>query len=483
VSRMRDYVWDAGVSSRSGTHGWMEIVSPQDPGGPPVARCALGGAEAMERLTARSVSAQTAWTRSSRRLRGQLLSSISEGIERKRAEFVQRILEEAGKPISFADVEVSRAVSTFRVAADEARALAGRELPLDSESSGEPFGRGIQFWVPRGPVLAIGPFNFPLNLLAHKVAPALAAGCTVALKPPPQAPGPGFLLHEVFVECAKALGVSEDVFQVFQAEPASVEIAVKDPRFTTLSFTGSDRVGWKLRDLAQRKKVLLELGGNAAVIIAEDADLDRAALRCAFGAFAYAGQICISVQRIFVQENVREAFLELFVRETLKLPVGDPAQTGTVVGPVIDAGAANRIENWIERATKSGARALVRGSRQGQFLSPTILLDVPESEPAWCEEVFGPLACVQSFRTFPEAIDGVNRSRYGLQAGVFTRSLENARLAAAGIEAGGVWVNEVPTVRVDSMPYGGVKDSGLGREGLKSAIEEFSEPRVVIGLL
>ena len=431
------------------------------------------------------------YRKTSRWVRSELLLRISQGIGARAEEFAHRIMQEAGKPIRLARVEVTRAQSTFRWASEEARHFGGELIPLDSDLSARSHGTAQCDWFPRGPVLAISPFNFPLNLAAHKVAPALAAGCTVLLKPPPQAPGASYLLHEVFSEAVQSinssLGMSiEDardrldprVFQVFLADNEVTSIAIRDPRLNSLSFTGSDRVGWMLRDQAARKKVSLELGGDAAVIVHSDANLKMAAERCAWGAFAYAGQVCISVQRIFVHQSVFGTFRQLFLEAVQSLVCGDPALEATVVGPVIDDAAANRIESWISEARNLGAVVELEGSRDSRLIRPWVLSSVPAGAQLASQEVFGPVACLESYSDLDTAIARVNQSRFGLQAGIFTAHLDSARLAFEELEVGGVIINDVPTFRSDRMPYGGVKDSGLGREGVRYALEEFSERRL-----
>jgi len=459
--------------------------------GKPVAQACMDSSAELE---ARMVSVHEAFgsfRRVSRHARAELLLGLSGAIERNADRFAALICEEAGKPISAARVEVQRACATFRWAAEEVRRSSGEIVALDGDASARNYSSAHVEWFPRGPVLAITPFNFPLNLVAHKVAPALAAGCPVLLKPAPQAPGAAYLLHELFQQISSQmnarLGASVadqrdriplGAFELFFAENALVQTAVSDPRLATLSFTGSDKVGWKLRTLAERKKVCLELGGDAAVIVHSDADLERAADRIAWGAFVYAGQVCISVQRVFVQESVRDVFLEKLRGRTRSLPVGDPGDPSTVVGPVIDDAAATRIQAWIAAACSLGAAIELAGGRRGRLISPSILSAVPPGCDLSCNEVFGPVLSLESYQDFGSVLQKVNSSRFGLQAGVFTASLKIADQAFRDLEVGGLIVNDVPTYRADPMPYGGVKDSGLGREGVRYAMQEFSEPRL-----
>jgi acyl-CoA reductase-like NAD-dependent aldehyde dehydrogenase len=461
--------------------------------GTQVAQVVLDGADELETLIAGASAAFRSFKKLSRWARAELLWGISDAIGERAEEFSALITEEAGKPISAARLEVTRAQATFRWSAEEVRRWGGEIQPLDGDASGRAFDPAQAMWFPRGPVLAITPFNFPLNLVAHKVAPALAAGCPVLLKPSPQAPGASYLLHEVFLsEVAKfnsKLGkgaadqndrVDERAFQIFFAENAVTGAAIRDSRVPTVSFTGSDSVGWSIRNQAERKKVCLELGGDAAVIVDEDADLARAADRIAWGAFSYAGQVCISVQRVLVHESIADSFMEKFLSRTRALAVGDPSDPATVVGPVIDEGAAQRVQEWIKEAVDAGATVHLQGRTLGRVIEPWILSDAPASCRLSSNEVFGPVALVQRFRTLQEAHQQVNASRFGLQAGIFTRSPQAARQTWSELEVGGLIINDVPTFRADPMPYGGVKDSGLGREGVRFAMEEFSERRVCV---
>ncbi|MBI5137182.1 MAG: aldehyde dehydrogenase family protein [Nitrospirae bacterium] len=407
--------------------------------------------------------------------RAGLCAGVAHGIAQARDELGHLITAEAGKPITQALAEVDRAVSTFTIAAEEAKRLAGEAIPADVTAAGEGY-TALTRRVPVGPISAIAPFNFPLNLVAHKLAPALAAGCTVVLKPPVQAPLTALRLGRIVHDA----GAPDGVFQVV---PCGVEAArplITDERMTMLSFTGSDRVGWHLKGICGKKRVALELGGNAAAVVCADADLDAAAGRIAFGAFAYAGQICISVQRILVQEDVYEPFVAALVKATEALPVGDPAAFKTVVGPLIDGAAADRVTAWIAEATAAGARLLSGGTRAGNVVRPTLLAGVTPGMKVCCAEVFGPVATVQPFATFEDAVRMVNDSPYGLQAGVFTTNLRHALYAHRHMEVGGVVVGDIPTLRFDHAPYGGSKDSGLGREGVRYAMEEMTEPRLLL---
>jgi len=440
-----------------------------------------------EAITA-SVKAFTTFRKISRHTRSRLLALIAQGIEARRQDFVNLLVHEAGKPVLLAEGEVNRALVTFNFAAEEAKRMCGEVIPVDIDVSGRVYSPATSYWVPRGPVLAIAPFNFPLNLVAHKLAPALAVGAPVLLKPPPQAPGCSNLLAEIFINAAKAVSDSREqiplsALQIVNGQNDVVGIAVDDPRMTVLSFTGSDKVGWMLQGRAIKKKVLFELGGNAAVIVHHDADLKRAASRCAFGAFAYAGQTCISVQRVYVHEKVYDQFLGHLVQEANHTQFGNPQQKDVISGPVINDDAAARIMSWIEEAKSHGAQVLIGGHRSGRVISPTVLTGVKDSEKLSCEEVFGPVVIVDSYREFSEAIERVNASRFGLQAGIFTDSSKLLTEGLQNLEVGGILFNEVPTYRADNMPYGGVKESGLGREGLRYAMEEYCERRTLVSWL
>jgi glyceraldehyde-3-phosphate dehydrogenase (NADP+) len=407
--------------------------------------------------------------------RQAILRAISEGIGKRREEFAHLIALEAGKPIRTARAEVDRAVFTFAVAAEEATRIGGEWLPLDWQASTA--GRaGIIRRFALGPILAITPFNFPLNLVAHKVAPAIAAGCTTVLKPAPQTPLTSLLLAEV---CEQA-GLPAGALNVLPLANQEAEKLVGDDRLKMLTFTGSVPVGWALKGKSGKKKVTLELGGNAAVIVHCDADVDVAADRCAVGGFSYAGQSCISVQRIYVQRSIQEQFLARLLAGVRKLHVGDPLNEATDVGPMISEEAARRAASWIEEAVAGGAKLHAGGKREGAVLQPAVLTNVRAEMKVSCEEVFAPVVIIESYDEFGDAIRRVNDSPFGLQAGVFTRDSKLLFSAFENLEVGGVIVGDMSAFRIDHMPYGGVKDSGIGREGLRYAIEEMTEPRILV---
>jgi acyl-CoA reductase-like NAD-dependent aldehyde dehydrogenase len=384
---------------------------------------------------------------------------------------------EAGKPIRDARGEVSRLIDTFRVASEEAVRGGGEVLDLEISPRAAGY-RGFTKRVPIGPCSFITPFNFPLNLVAHKVAPAIAAGCPFVLKPSERTPVGALIIAEVLAET----DLPEGAFSVLPCRLEDVGPFVEDDRLALLSFTGSARVGWDLRKRAGRKKVVLELGGNAACIVDGDqcGELDYVVERLVFGGFYQSGQSCISVQRVLVHEGVYEELKARLVARVRGLRAGDPRDEGTFLGPMIDEAAAERLHGWIERAVARGARVLAGGGRSGAMLEATVLEGVPRDEPVSCEEAFGPVVVLEKYRDFDEALGVVNDSPYGLQAGVFTHDLAKAMRAWDDLEVGGVVVGDVPSFRVDSMPYGGVKASGTGREGVRYAMEDMTELRLLV---
>ena len=407
--------------------------------------------------------------------RAAILERLGEGIRARRSELVSTLVREAGKPVRFATGEVDRAFETIRISARVAMEAPGGLLPLSSSPDNEGY-RGSHMRVPVGVCGFITPFNFPLNLVAHKVAPAIAAGCPFVLKPASSTPISALILAEVLAGC----GLPEGAFSVLPARGADAEALATDDRVAKLSFTGSDEVGWMLRRRAGKKRVTLELGGNAAAIVDETADLLDAARRVAFGGYYQAGQSCISVQRVIVVEEVYEAFKGRLVAEVDALVHGDPSLESVTVGPLISEADAVRVDSWVAAACSSGATRLVGGKREGAVVPPTLLEGVPAGEPVLDEEVFGPVVCLVRVRDFDAALVEANRTRFGLQAGVFTRDIHRAHRAWDELEVGAVIIGDVPSWRADVMPYGGVKDSGLGREGPASAVEEMTELRLMV---
>ena len=407
--------------------------------------------------------------------RAAILRKITDGIAARREEFARTICQEAGKPIKTARIEVERAINTFQIAAEESTRIYGEYLPLDTlESTAGRWGLVRRF--PLGPVFAITPFNFPLNLVAHKVAPAIAAGCPLILKPAPQTPVSSLLLAEIVHES----GWSEGAFAVMPLSNDNAALLVADDRIKLLTFTGSAAVGWQLKSRAGKKRVTLELGGNAGVIVHSDADLAHAAQRCVAGGFSYAGQTCISVQRILVHRSVFDKFAGLLLEGVRKLKIGDPMLETTDVPPLIREQDAVRITEWIDEAVKGGAKLLCGGKRNGSIVEPAVLTGTLPSMRVNCAEIFGPVVTVEPYAQFRDALGQLNDSAYGLQAGVLTRDAVLIQMAFEELEVGGVIVGDVPSFRVDQMPYGGVKDSGLGREGLRYSIEDMTERRLLV---
>jgi len=404
----------------------------------------------------------------------KILRSISQQISEQKEEFSRILALEAGKPIKTARLEVDRAIFTFAVAAEETVRIGGEYLPLDWQASSA--GRwGIVRRFPLGPIAAITPFNFPINLVAHKLAPAIAAGCPIVLKPAPQTPFSSLKLAQAI----EAAGWPAGALSVLPLSNDDAGILVSDDRLKLLSFTGSGPVGWALKQKAGKKKVVLELGGNAGVIVCNDANLDYVADRCAMGGFGYAGQTCISVQRILVEERSFDAFRNALVQRVQKLKTGDVLDEKTDVGPLISEAAAKRVVEWIGEAVACGAKLLCGGQRNGSLVEPAVLTETKPNMRVNCLEIFGPVVTVEKFSSFDQALTDLNMSDFGLQAGLFTKDFTRITKAFETLEVGGLMVGEVPSWRTDQMPYGGIKDSGLGREGLRYAIEEMTEPRLL----
>lgn len=407
--------------------------------------------------------------------RQRILRAIAEGITVRREELARTIALEAGKPIRTALAEVDRAIFTSTLAAEESVRIGGEWLPLDLLPSTA--GRwAIVRRYPLGPILAITPFNFPLNLVLHKVAPAIASGCAIVHKPASQTPLSSLLLAEIVEQAGWPAGA----LNVLPLGGPDTEPLVADDRLKLLSFTGSAAVGWALKARSGKKRVTLELGGNAGVIVHDDADLDYAAERCVAGGFSYAGQSCISVQRILVHRRAFDKFLASFVPGVQRLKLGDPLDEATDVGPMISEPDAARAAQWIEEAVADGAKLLCGGKRRGSLVKPTVLTGTSPKMRVNCLELFAPVVTVEPYDDFADAVRQVNASSFGLQAGIFTRDLKLLFSAYDELEVGGVMAGDVPTFRVDSMPYGGVKDSGLGREGLRYAIEEMTERKLLV---
>ncbi|MBD3648353.1 MAG: aldehyde dehydrogenase family protein, partial [Pseudomonadales bacterium] len=390
-------------------------------------------------------------------------------------ELAMALCIEAGKPIKDAEGEVTRLIDTFQIAAEESVRIYGEITPL--EISARAKGRfGMWKRVPIGPCSLISPFNFPLNLAAHKVAPAIAAGCSFVLKPASFTPIGALIIGEVLAET----DLPEGAFSILPCRREGAELFTTDERLKLLSFTGSPEVGWDLKARAGKKAVVLELGGNAGVIVDEDTDLEDALGRIVFGAFYQSGQSCIGVQRILVHENIYDTFKDMLVEKTKTLKMGDPKDRETFIGPMISEDEAKRLEGWINDAIEQGAKLLCGGKREGPMLEATLLENVDPKCDVNAKEAFGPLANLSKFSDFDAALEEINNSAYGLQAGVFTRDIYKMQKAWDTLEVGGVLIGEVPSWRVDHMPYGGVKNSGLGREGIRFAIEDMTEPRLLV---
>ncbi len=451
------------------------IVSPFD--GFVVGQVCVGDATHLHRAVD---AAQATFESVSRRQqpfeRAQILARLATSIEQQRTEFVRLIVAEAGKPITHAEAEVTRAVGTFQLAAELARATPGHLLDLDAFASGRGhFGLVRRF--PLGVIYGLTPFNFPLNLVAHKVAPALATGNTIVIKPSPQTPLTALLLGRLALEA----GMPPGQLNVVCCTNADAAAPLGDERVKMISFTGSAAVGWKLKAQCGTKKITLELGGNAGAIVHEDAALDLAVPALATGAFAYAGQSCISTQRIFVHAPIYDVFRERFVAHVrAHVRTGDPRDPSVTVGPMINGAALVRIRGALDAARADGATILLGGAAEGNCLTPTVV-EVPHQRSALCtEEAFAPVVTLHRYASFAEALTEVNASRYGLQAGVFTQDIGRIRQAFETLEVGAVLINQTPTFRVDGQPYGGVKDSGFGHEGVRYAMEEMTEPRSLI---
>ncbi len=454
------------------TGRWLEVPSPYS--GEVVGRVAkAGAAEARRAVDAAEAAMREALPAHKR---AEILVRVAGQLGRRHEEVARTIATEAGKPLKAARVEASRAMSTFTFAAVEARKLAGEMVPMDASQAGA--GKlAFTLRQPIGVVGAISPFNFPLNLVAHKIAPALAAGCAVVLKPASQTPFSALLLAELLTEAELPPGW----LNVLVGPAAEIgDVLVEDERVRAITFTGSGDVGWKLAERAPRKRVKLELGNATPVIVEADSDLEDVATRLAANAFSFAGQSCISVQRIYVQRDVYDELVARFVPKVEALVLGDPLDEATDVGPLIDAGSRERVLEWIEEARTAGAEILTGGELDGELVRPTVIGNAAPELKVSCEEVFGPVCTIAAYDTLDEAIELANGTRYGLQAGIFTGNVRTALAAAQRLEFGGVTVNEAPTFRADQMPYGGVKDSGNTREGPAYAVRELTEDRLVV---
>lgn len=443
--------------------------------GEEVGKLPLADGQEVEKAVQAAVRGAELMRELSRFERARILHQITEQVQTHKEELTELIVKEGGKPWMYAQTEVDRSIFTLTLAAEEVRRFTGEVVPIDLGKKTEHYTAHTERF-PLGLILGITPFNFPLNLALHKLAPALATGNSFILKPPPQTPLTALRLATL----VKETDLPKEAFQVVPCENDLAEKMVIDPRVKMLSFTGSAKVGWHLKKLASDKKVTLELGGNAAVIVCDDANLETTVSKCALGAFIHAGQVCISVQRIYVDEKVYDSFVEKFVAIAKKVKCGPTRDPEVWVGPMIDSKSADRVLSWIEEAKQKGARVLLAGQRNGNVISPWVLSDVDPSAALACEEAFGPVAIVEKFKAFEEALKCVNQSPYGLQAGLFTSNVHRIYQAFRELEVGAVTVNETSAFRSDNMPYGGVKRSGFGREGLRYAMEEMTEARLLI---
>jgi acyl-CoA reductase-like NAD-dependent aldehyde dehydrogenase len=451
----------------------VEVRAPYDGG--VIAQVFQGRRQHAEAAIAAAVKAFGTTRRLPAFERQRVLRRVAENIAERKAEFARTLAQEAGKPIKAARSEVERSIFTFTVAAEESTRIYGEYLPLDWQEYTA--GRwGIVRRFPLGPIAGITPFNFPLNLVAHKLAPAIAAGCSMVLKPAPQTPLSALLL----AEAVQQAGWPDGALNVLPLSNEDAGLLVSDDRLKMISFTGSAAVGWQIKRNAGKKKVILELGGNAGVIVHSDADLAYAADRCVAGGFGYAGQTCISVQRILVERSVCAKFTDLMLVGVAKLRTGDPLDESTDLGPLIRESDAVRASDWIQEAVRGGARLLCGGRRNGPMLEPTVLTGTRPEMKVNCQEIFAPVVTIEPYDDFKDALRQTNNSAYGLQAGIFTRDVKLLFNAYEELEVGGLIAGDVPSFRIDHMPYGGVKDSGLGREGLRYAIEEMTEPKLLV---
>jgi acyl-CoA reductase-like NAD-dependent aldehyde dehydrogenase len=464
--------WIAGRAEQS--EQTLPVHHPYD--GDEIATVCVPTADQVERAVTAAVEVTQELRTTPAHVRAAALDHVSRTLAARADEVAETITAENGKPLRWATIEVNRAVSTFRFAAEEARRFTGELQRLDTDPTA--VGRlAVTRRVPRGPVLGIAPFNFPLNLVAHKVAPAIAVGAPIVVKPAPRTPLSALLLGEILAET----GLPAGAFSVLVVGNEETQALVKDPRLPVVSFTGSGPVGWSIMDAAPRKQVVLELGGNgAAVVCADWPDLDFAAQRIATFGNYQAGQSCIAVQRVIVERPVADAFLPKLLDKINALRTGNPHDPDVEVGPLVDEAAAERVEAWVEEAVGAGAKLLAGGKRDGASVEPTVLSEVPFDAKVWAEEVFGPVLAVSVVDSVDEAFAQVNDSQYGLQAGVFTRDVQLAFRARAELDVGGVIVGDVPSFRADQMPYGGVKGSGVGREGIRSAMADLTEERVMV---
>jgi acyl-CoA reductase-like NAD-dependent aldehyde dehydrogenase len=440
-----------------------------------IALCSLAGKEELEEAIKGAQAVEKEMANLPSYKKGEILNGIAQGLFAERNYLAQLLSLEAGKPLKYSLGEVDRAIQTYKIAAEECKRLPAEYVQLDWTSAGE--GKeGLVKYFPIGLVAGISPFNFPLNLTSHKIAPAIAAGCPIILKPASSTPLSALELARIICKTDLPKGA----LSILPMNRANGNHLVTDPRFNLLSFTGSPQVGWKMKEMAGKKKVVLELGGNAGVIIGETANLDAALKKCVTGAFAYSGQVCIHTQRIYVHSSIFNTFLDKMAKLTTSLKIGDPLNVDTDISAMIDQSNTQRVLDWINEAGKDGAKIVHGGKLNGNILEPTIITNTNTSMKVCSHEVFGPVVVIEPYNNFHDAINDINNSDFGLQAGVFTNRIDEERTAFNEIKVGGVIINDVPTFRVDHMPYGGIKDSGLGREGVKYAIHDMMEPKLLV---
>jgi acyl-CoA reductase-like NAD-dependent aldehyde dehydrogenase len=451
----------------------LQVVNPYS--GRVFAETYLGSENELETAILKAQSVEHVMKELSSYQRYEILFHISRELTRRKDHLSEVLAQESGKPLIYATVEIDRSAQTFLIAAEESKRLPKEYISLDWSPAG--FQReGLVKYFPLGLVAGISPFNFPMNLAAHKIAPAMAAGCPIILKPASATPLSTLELAKIVDETPLPKGA----LSIIPMNRTTGKRLVTDKRFKLLSFTGSPEVGWKMKEAAGKKKVVLELGGNAGVIVTGSADIDFAVKRCLVGGFAYSGQVCIHAQRIFVEKPVFDEFTEKFIEGAKNLKSGDPLDPGTQISIMIDEPNAKRVENWVQEAIQGGGKRLCGGNRKGTFFEPTVLTNTEISMKVNCLEIFGPVVTVESYTAFEEALGSVNDTPFGLQAGVFTNRSDEIGKAFNRLDVGGVIINDVPTFRVDHMPYGGIKDSGLGREGVKYAIYDMMEPKILV---
>jgi glyceraldehyde-3-phosphate dehydrogenase (NADP+) len=451
----------------------IEVRSPFN--GELIAYCCLAEKQELEEAIIGAQAVENEMANLPSYKKSEILNDIAQGIQAEREYLAKLLAMEAGKPMRYALGEVDRAIQTYKIAAEECKRLPSEYIQLDWTSAGE--GKeGLVKYFPIGIVAGISPFNFPLNLTSHKIAPAIAAGCPIILKPASSTPLSALELGRIIYKT----NLPKGALSIIPMDRNNGNLLVTDSRFSLLSFTGSPQVGWKMKDMAGKKKVVLELGGNAGVIVGETANIETAAKKCITGAFAFSGQVCIHTQRIYAHSSIFNSFTSRMVEFASNLKMGNPLETETDISAMIDESNTKRVLAWIDEAVKDGAKILFGGKLINNILMPTILTNTNSSMKVCSHEVFGPVVVIESYNNFHEAIKEVNNSDFGLQAGVFTNRIDEERMAFNEIKVGGVIINDVPTFRVDHMPYGGIKDSGMGREGVKYAIHDMLEPKLLV---